>query len=178
MKFTILTLFPEFFESPLRAGLMGKAVEAGLVSFDFIDIRDFGEGRHKTTDDYPFGGGAGMVMKAGPVVGAIESLRASDEKARVILLTPQGRPFGQPDAKRLSALESVAFVCGRYEGFDERIRPFADEELSLGDFVLMGGEAAALAMADSIARLVPGVLGDLASTEEESMSAGLLEYPQ
>ena len=178
MRFKVVPLFPAFIEEAVRHGILGKGLTENLLSVEAVDLRPFGEGRHRTTDDTPYGGGAGMVMKPGPVVKAIEELRQRDPAARVVLLTPQGRPFDQGQARRLAGFSSVAFVCGRYEGFDERIRDWADEELSLGDFVLMGGEAAALAIADAVARLVPGVLGDLSSTEEESMSGGLLEYPQ
>ena len=177
MKFNVITLFPEFFESPLKAGLMGKALDGALVEVSFTDLRAFGEGRHKTTDDTPFGGGAGMVMKPGPVVAAIEAVRAEDPETSVVLLTPQGELFSHERARTLSEERSLTFVCGRYEGFDERIRAFVDYELSIGDFVLMGGEVATLAIMEAAARFVPGVLGDSASTEEESHSTGLLEYP-
>lgn len=178
MRFTVVTLFPAFFADALGHGLLGRGVEQGLVQVRTIDLRTFGEGRHRTTDDTPYGGGAGMVMKPGPAVAAIEAARQDDPGVRVVLLTPQGRPFTQETAREFAGAGSVAFVCGRYEGFDERIRAFADEEVSLGDFVLMGGEVAALAMIEATARLVPGVLGDLASTDVESHAEGLLEYPQ
>jgi tRNA (guanine37-N1)-methyltransferase len=178
VRVQVVTLFPDYFSGPLTQGLLGKAAEGGLVDVRVTDLRTFGEGRHRTTDDYPFGGGAGMVMKAGPVVRAIETVRAADPETRVVLLTPQGRPFRQETARRWARLASVTFVCGRYEGFDERIRSFADEEASLGDFVLMGGEVAALAMIEAAARLVPGVLGSEDSAVEESHGGGLLEYPQ
>lgn len=178
MRFHVVTLFPDFFPGPTAQGLFGKALEAGLIEWSATDLRPFGEGRHRTTDDTPFGGGAGMVMKPGPVVNAIESVRAADPETRVVLLTPQGRPFTQATARAWAELPSLTFVCGRYEGFDERIRAFVDEEASLGDFILMGGEAAALTMMEATARLVPGVLGDETSVVEESLSAGLLEYPQ
>lgn len=178
MRFAVVTLFPEYFAGPLDTGIVRRAREGGLLAVDVVDLRPYGEGRHRVTDDYPFGGGAGMVMKAGPVVGAIEDLRAARPDCRVALLTPQGRPFTQAVAGELAAAGSVGLVCGRYEGFDERIRDFADDELSLGDFVLMGGEVAALAVIEAVARLVPGVLGAAESPVEESWSAGLLEYPQ
>jgi tRNA (guanine37-N1)-methyltransferase len=177
VKFTVITLFPEFFESPLSSGLLGKAVEGGLVKVGLVDLRPYGEGKHRSTDDYPFGGGAGMVMMAGPAVRAIEDARNADPATRVVLLTPQGALMSQNKAREFASHGSVTFLCGRYEGFDERIRSFADEELSLGDFVLLGGESAALAVLEAVSRYVPGVLGDLASTEEESLSQGLLEYP-
>ncbi|GAB4271492.1 MAG: tRNA (guanosine(37)-N1)-methyltransferase TrmD [Deferrisomatales bacterium] len=177
MRFTVVTLFPEYFDSPLGCAILKRAVEAGRIQVDRIDLRSFGEGRHRITDDYPFGGGAGMVMKPGPAVAAIEAARASNPGCEVVLLTPQGERFTQASAARLAARGRVALVCGRYEGFDERIRAFCDRELSVGDFVLMGGEAAALAVIEATARLVPGVLGDQESAAEESLAAGLLEYP-
>jgi tRNA (guanine37-N1)-methyltransferase len=178
VRFTVITLFPDFFAGALQHGLLGKGIEQSLVEVRLTDLRRFGEGRHLTTDDAPYGGGSGMVMKPGPVVAAIEAVRGEDPGVRVVLLTPQGRAFGQPVAREFAQRGSVAFVCGRYEGFDERIRAFADEEVSLGDFVLMGGEVAALAMIEATARLIPGVLGDLDSTVEESHAEGFLEYPQ
>ncbi len=177
MKFTIITLFPDFFSGALQAGLLGKAIAAGLIEVELVDLRKYGEGKHLHTDDAPYGGGSGMVMKAQPVVSAIEEVKRADPDARVVLLTPQGEVFSQGVARRWSLERSMVFVCGRYEGFDERIRAWVDEEASLGDFVLMGGEAAALTMVDATARLVSGVLGDPASTVEESHSNGLLEYP-
>lgn len=179
MRFTVVTLFPGFFDGPFASGILGRAAEAGLVALETLDLRGFGEGRHRITDDYPFGGGAGMVMKAGPAVAAIECAREASPGCRVALLTPQGRPFRQPVARELAAGgRDLALVCGRYEGFDERIRAYADDELSVGDYVLMGGEAAALIVIEAVARLLPGVLGAEASFEEESLSDGLLEYPQ
>lgn len=180
MRFAVVTLFPEYFEGPLRAGILGKGIEAGLLQVDRIDLRLFGEGRRRVTDDYPFGGGAGMVMKPGPVVAAIESLRAATPGVRVVLLTPQGRLFRQADARDLAGTgpEGIGLICGRYEGFDERIRAHVDGELSVGDVVLMGGEAAALMVIEAVARLVPGVLGAAESPLEETLSEGLLEYPQ
>ncbi len=178
MKVSVVTLFPEYFRGPLETGILGRAAQDGLVDVEVVDLRRFGEGRHQVTDDYPFGGGAGMVMKPGPVVGAIDQVRARRPGARVALLSPQGRRFDQGVAREYAVLEAFALVCGRYEGFDERVRAFVDDELSVGDFVLMGGEAAALAVIEAAARLVPGVLGDARSPDEESHADGLLEYPQ
>lgn len=181
MKVSVITLFPEFFGSPLQTGILGRACSEGQVEVVLVDLRRFGEGRHQTTDDYPFGGGAGMVLKPGPVVAAIESVRAAEPCCRVVLLTPQGRLFRQSVARELAGVGlagGLALVCGRYEGYDERIRSYCDDEVSIGDFVLMGGESAALAILEATARLVPGVLGDHDSTREESLSDGLLEYPQ
>lgn len=157
---------------------MKRAIETGQTVVDFVDLRTFGEGRHRVTDDYPFGGGSGMVMKPGPVVSAVEHVRKANPGCRVVLLTPQGRRLRQSIVESLSHAGRVGLVCGRYEGFDERIRAFCDDEISVGDFVLMGGEAAALVLIEAVARLVPGVLGAVESPVEESLSEGLLEYPQ
>ena len=178
MRISLVTLFPDYFRGPLETGILKRASDAGLVTFDLIDLRTFGEGRHRVTDDYPFGGGAGMILKPGPVVHAIERARETNPGARVLLLTPQGRLFSQRLAAEMAQSSGMALVCGRYEGFDERIRGFCDDEISMGDFVLMGGEAAALAVIEAVLRLVPGVLGAIESPVEESLADGLLEYPQ
>jgi tRNA (guanine37-N1)-methyltransferase len=178
MRFDILTLFPEFFSSPLNQSLLGKALAKGVLSVNTYNLRDYTTDRHRTTDDSPYGGGHGMVMKVEPVVRAIEALRSDCAGARVILTTPQGVPFTQALARELSREERLIILCGRYEGVDERVRAFVDTEVSLGDFVLTGGEIAALALIDSVGRLVPGVLGEPGSIEHDSFSDGLLEYPQ
>ncbi len=178
MRFVVLTLFPEYFSGPLDVGILKRAREEGRVEVSLVDLRPFGEGRHRIVDDYPFGGGAGMVMKPGPVVAAVEASRAAAPGCRVVLLTPQGRPYRQEDAAEFAREECLVLVCGRYEGFDERIRGFCDDEVSIGDFVLMGGDAAALAVIESVSRLVPGVLGAAESTASESLADGILEYPQ
>ncbi len=178
MRFDILTLFPEFFTSPLEQSLLGKAIAKGVLTVSTRNPRDFTTDKHRTTDDSPYGGGHGMVMKVEPVVAAIEALRAEGPAGRVILTTPQGVPLTQSLARELSGEERLIIVCGRYEGVDERIRAFVDTEISLGDFVLTGGEVAALALVDSVGRLVPGVLGEPGSAEHDSFSDGLLEYPQ
>ena len=178
MRIRVLTTLPEMFPAVLGAGVLGRAAERGLLDLAVINLRDFTTDRHRTTDDYPYGGGAGMVMKAEPIATALDDLRAADPTVHVVLTTPQGRPFDQSVARELVTHESVAFLCGRYEGVDERVRSLVDTELSLGDFVLSGGEIAALAMIDAVSRLVPGVLGNEASTTEESFTTPLLEYPQ
>ncbi len=178
MKVTVVTLLPGFFRGPLEAGILGRAAEAGLLSFEVVDLRAYGEGRHRITDDTPYGGGAGMVMKPGPVVAAVEAVRAAGPRCRVVLLTPQGRLLTQEVARELAGEAHLALVCGRYEGFDERIRGYCDDQVSVGDFVLMGGEAAALCVIEAATRLLPGVLGDDHSSVEESLAGGLLEYPQ
>jgi tRNA (guanine37-N1)-methyltransferase len=176
----VLTLFPRMVAAPLAESILGKAQEKGLLRARVTDIRDFAEGRHHVTDDAPYGGGAGMVMKPEPLVAAIEAARARAPQARVILLSPQGARFDQQKAASLAAQQELIFVCGRYEGVDERILGFIDEELSLGDFVLTGGELAALSVIDAVARLVPGVLGNDESAVHETFagdSSQLLEGP-
>lgn len=179
MRFEVVTLFPELFEV-LNHGLLGKAREAGRVDVHTITPRRFTTDRHRTVDDAPYGGGSGMVLMPGPIAEALDHLDEARE-GRVshrVLLTPQGERFTQAHARRFSELDSLTLVCGRYEGFDERIRPLVDEEVSLGDFVLLGGEVAALAVLEATARLLPGVLGNEASAANESHAEGLLEYPQ
>ncbi len=178
MRFEIVTLFPEIAAS-LRLGLLGKAIEAGRVEVATSNPRDFTTDRHRSVDDAPYGGGSGMVMMPGPVVEALEALDARRAgPTRRVLLTPQGRRFDQATAERFATLPCLTLVCGRYEGFDERIRGYVDEEVSLGDFVLLGGEVAALTVVEATARLLPEVVGNRRSTEEESHTTGLLEYPQ
>lgn len=175
----VLTLFPRLVAAPLEESILGRARDKGLLRVQVTDIRDFAEGRHRVTDDVPYGGGAGMVMKPEPLVAAIEAARVRAPAARVILLSPQGRTFAQPVAQELLGHASLVLVCGRYEGVDERVLEWIDEELSLGDFVLTGGELAALAVIDAVARLVPGVLGNEQSARCESFAGeGLLEGPQ
>lgn len=181
MDVHVVALFPEILEGFARTSIVGRAVEQGLVRVHGHQIRDFSTNKHRTVDDTPYGGGSGMVMMAPPVVAAIESLPvdpASGRRPHTILLCPQGRVFTQAVARELAARTSLAFVCGRYEGFDERVRGHVDEELSLGDFVLTGGEPAALAMIDAVVRLLPGVLGNAESAVSESHGEeATLEYP-
>lgn len=178
MRFEILTLFPDFFASPLASSLIGKAVGRGLVEITVTNIRDFAPGNHRTADDAPYGGGQGMVLKIEPVVAAIEYTMKRVPAARRLLLSPRGRPFTQALAEAFAAQPVLVLVCGRYEGIDERVRQFVDEEISIGDYVLAGGEAAALVVIDAVARLVPGLVGNAGSLEEESFADSLLEYPQ
>jgi tRNA (guanine37-N1)-methyltransferase len=178
-----VSLLPEIFESFLATSILGRATEQQRVKFHHLNPRAFGLGRHRSVDDTPAGGGSGMVLRADVWVPAIEAARAEVSalagSAHVILLTPQGQRFAQRDARRLSGHGGLVFVCGRFEGFDERIRAYVDEELSLGDFVLLGGEVAAMAMTEAIVRLLPGVLGnDGSSVEESHGEAELLEYAQ
>ena len=177
----ILTLFPEFFDSPLRTSLTGKAIDRGHFDVDVTDIRDFATDKHNKCDDMPYGGGAGMVMKPEPLVGALESAREGLPNAPRILMTPQGKPFDQATAHQLAEGPGMILTCGRYEGVDERVREhWIDMELSIGDFVLTGGEVAAMVIIDAVTRLLPGVLGNAASVADESFSPddAMLEYPQ
>ena len=177
--FHVLTLFPEFFRSPLQTSMLGRAIEDGALEVDVTDIRDFATDRHRSTDDKPYGGGAGMIMKPEPLVGALEFARERRPDASRILLTPQGEPFRQPVAEELAAGEGAILVCGRYEGVDQRVRDgWIDREMSVGDFVLSGGEPAALTVIDAVMRLLPGVLGNERSLDEESFAGDTLEYPQ
>jgi tRNA (guanine37-N1)-methyltransferase len=173
----IVTIFPGFFASPLATGLLGKAGERGLVEVRLHDLREWATDRHRSVDDAPFGGGAGMVMAPGPWFDALDDLEA-EGPARAILLAPDGHRFDQRAARRLAAEPRLILCCGRYEGVDERVRSRVHEVLSIGDFVLAGGETAALVVLDAVARLVPGVMGNAASATDESFAAGLLEYPQ
>jgi tRNA (guanine37-N1)-methyltransferase len=178
MIFDILTLFPEMFLSPLKESIIGKAREEGLITINLFNIRDYAEGKHRVTDDYPYGGGKGMIMKPEPIIRGIEAILAGKPEARVILMTPQGPPLSQEVVRRLARHARLVIICGRYEGVDERVRDVVDEEISIGDYVLTGGELAALVVVDAVARMIPGVLGDEGASEDDSFSQGLLEYPQ
>src|ERR671932_963 len=176
MKIDVVTIFPGMLAAPLGESIVGRARAAGLVEIGVHDLRDYTTDRHRTTDDAPYGGGAGMVMRPEPLFAAVEALRRPG--AEVILMTPQGRVFNQQIARELSAREHLILLCGRYEGFDERVREhLATDELSIGDYVLTGGELPALVVIDAVVRLLPGVLGSADSLAEESHAAGLLEYP-
>jgi tRNA (guanine37-N1)-methyltransferase len=178
MNITILTLFPKIFESPLQESIVKKATEKGLVAFDIVNIRDFAEDIHRTCDDSPYGGGPGMVMKVGPIYNAMQHVEKHSGKPKYILLTPQGRVFSEETAVRLTKAPHIGLICGRYEGVDERVLDFVDEEISIGDYVLSGGEIPALVLIDAVVRHIPGVLGNEQSTVEESLKGKLLEYPQ
>jgi tRNA (guanine37-N1)-methyltransferase len=177
LKIDIVTLFPRMFEGPLDESILKRARQKGLVEIAVHQLREHAEGKHRITDDRPFGGGPGMVMLAGPIVRCVESLKK--EGSRVILLSPRGQPLRQEILVRLAKLPHLVLVCGHYEGVDERARELVvDEEISIGDYVLTNGALPAMVLADGVARLVPGVLGDAESASEESFSEGLLEYPQ
>ena len=177
MKIDVLTLFPAMFAGPLDESIIKRARQAGLLDLQMHQLRDWTHDRHKTVDDRPFGGGPGMLLKPEPIFEAVESLKR--EKTRVVLMSPSGRKFDQAIARELAQQEHLLIVTGHYEGFDERIREgLADDELSIGDYVLTNGALPAMVVIDTVARLLPGVLGDDASSTEESFSHGLLEYPQ
>lgn len=176
MEIDILTLFPGMFQGPFGESMLKRGVEKGLLGIRVHDLREFGLGRHKMVDDYPYGGGAGMVMKPEPLAEAIESLRRPG--STVLLTSPRGRPFTQAMAETLAGRERLLVLCGHYEGVDERvIEQFVDMEVSIGDYVLTGGEIPAMVICDAVSRLVPGVLGDDESAGDESFAGGLLEYP-
>jgi tRNA (guanine37-N1)-methyltransferase len=178
MRFDILTLFPDLFHAFLEESILGRAVKRGLVDIRLTDIRSFARGPHKVTDDRPYGGGSGMVMKPDPIFRALQSIERSEGKSQVVLLTPQGTTFEQTRAWELSRLDHLILICGRYEGVDERVRQnHVDVELSIGDYILSGGELGAMVVIDAVSRLLPGVLGGENATTDESFEDGLLEYP-
>jgi tRNA (guanine37-N1)-methyltransferase len=177
MKFDILTLFPDLFKPFLEEGVLGRAFKSGILDIRLTDIRSFADGRHKVTDDRPYGGGNGMVMKPEPIYQALNSINREGTDSSVILLSPQGVKFNQSLAWELSAGSHIILICGRYEGVDERISAKVDLELSIGDYVLSGGELGALVVIDAVSRLVPGVLGGERSNLEDSFEGGLLEHP-
>ena len=175
LRIDVVTLFPELFDAPLRTSVIGRGIERGLVLVAAHDLREHGLGRHRSVDDYPYGGGAGMVLRPEPLAAAVQPLR--DAGAHVILLDPSGERLTDALARELATMGHLALVCGRYEGIDERARALADREVSIGDYVLTGGELPALVLIDAVARLVPGVIDD-ESSAGDSFAAGLLEYPQ
>ena len=179
MLFDIVTIFPHFFDSSLKDGVVRRAIEANILQVRTVNLRDFTTDRHRTTDDRPFGGGEGMVMKPEPIYKALDVLKEEPPEARVILLNPKGKLLDQALVGELAQLQRLILICGRYEGVDERIREHCvDIELSVGDYVLSGGEIAALVVIDAVSRLIPGVLGCESSAENDSFSDGLLEFPQ
>ncbi len=179
MTIDILTVFPEMFESVFSVSILGRAREQGLLDIRFTDIRSFSAAKHRNTDDYPFGGGAGMVMTAQPIMDAMSSVSAALPGARRIYLGPRGRKLNTALARELASEDSLILLCGHYEGVDQRaLDECIDEEISIGDYILTGGELAAMVLTDCVARFIPGVLGCSESPEEESFSDGLLEYPQ
>ncbi len=178
LRWTVLTLFPELFGSFVSTSLFGRAVKKGLLSVDLVNFRDYAEGRHRVVDDDPYGGGSGMVIKVEPVARALDELRRKDPEVCVVLLCPQGEVLDQQAARGLSRVQHLALLCGRYEGVDERVRNLVDREVSIGDFVLSGGESAAMVVMEAVSRLVPGVVGAQESVVDDSFgSDALLDYP-
>lgn len=180
MRIDVLTLFPRMFEGPLGESIIGKAREKGLLEINVSNFRDYSDNKHQTVDDYPYGGGAGMLLKVQPVYDNIKAIEEAtpETKKRVILLDPAGKPFDQKMAEDFSTEEHLVFICGHYEGYDERIRSLVTDEVSLGDYVLTGGELGAMVMIDATVRLLPEVLGNQTSAQTDSHSTGLLEHPQ
>ena len=178
MRFDVFSLFPEVFEPYLKASILQKAQMAGLVEFDLHNIRDWAKDKHHVTDDTPYGGGGGMVMKAAPIFDAVEATLGVPLPCPLIMMTPQGRPFSAAVARELADLPRIAILCGRYEGIDERVREhLVTDQISIGDYVLTGGELPALVIIDAVARFIPGVLGDPDGATDDSFASGMLEYP-
>jgi len=180
MTFHILTIFPEIFNSYFSESIVSRAQKSGKVKIEIHDLRDYTTGKHKTVDDTPYGGGPGMVMKIEPIFNCLKFLKSKIKKSRIILFSAKGKKYTQADARRLAKYDNLILICGRYEGVDERVaKHLADEEISIGDYVLTGGEIPAMVVVDSVARIIPGVLGNEESAEKESFSrAGYLEHPQ
>ena len=180
MKIDVLTLFPRMFEGPMGESIIGKAVNKGLLDINISNFRDYSDNKHQTVDDYPYGGGAGMLLKVQPIYDNIKAIEeaAPETKKRVILLDPAGKQFDQKMAEEFSQEEHLVFICGHYEGYDERIRSLVTDEVSLGDYVFTGGELGAMVMIDATVRLLPDVLGNQTSAQTDSYSTGLLEHPQ
>ena len=185
MTFDIVTIFPAMIEQPLAAGILGRAIERGTLAVKVRDLREFTTDRHRVVDDVPYGGGPGMVLKAEPIFRALDAIEedrsaslTAGRRLHVIMMSPQGRRFTHEDAKRLSECSHIVVLCGRYEGFDDRVRERVAEELSIGDYVLTGGELPALVILDAVARFVPGVVGDEQSVSADSFNRGLLDFPQ
>ncbi len=182
MRFHVLTIFPGMFDGPMSESIISRAVDRGLVEISLYDIRDYATDRHRSVDDYPYGGGYGMVMKPEPIFDSLGHVRETSglkEADPVILLTPQGTPLSQPLVERLSGYDDIVLICGRYEGVDERVREsIVTHEISIGDYVLSGGELAAMIVIDAVTRLIPGAVGSIESTQNDSFSTGLLQFPQ
>lgn len=179
MRIDVLTLFPRMFEGPMGESIIGKAREKNLLEINFSNFREYSDNKHKTVDDYPYGGGAGMLLKVQPIYDNLKAIEEETQtKKRIILMDPAGKPFNQKMAEKFSQEEHLIFICGHYEGYDERIRTLVTDEVSLGDYVLTGGELGAMVMIDATVRLLPEVLGNQTSAQTDSHSSGLLEHPQ
>lgn len=177
MQFNIITLFPEMFGDPFNASILKRAQEKSLIKIELHNLRDYCKDKHRVTDDLPYGGGVGMVMKPEPLITAIEAIKTSQPEVRTLLMTPQGKRFEQNDAVRLAQYSFLTLVCCRYEGVDERVRSFVDEEVSIGDYILTGGELPSMVVIEATARMIPGVLGDADSLQDESFTQSMLEAP-
>ena len=177
MKIFIVTGFPEFFKSPVETSILKNSIQKGKVTVEILNLRDFSNDKHKRIDDYPFGGGAGMVLMVEPIYKAITAIKEKNKGIKTILLSPQGELFSQSKARRLSKEEKFILICGHYRGIDERVRQFVDEEISIGDYIVSGGEAASLVILDAVARLVPDVIGNSESADGDSFEKGLLDHP-
>lgn len=179
MNFKIITIFPEIFNSYFNESIIKRARKKKIININIYNLRDWTKDRHRTVDDAPYGGGAGMIMKISPLYDALQNIKEKNKKAKIILLSAKGKKWNQQLVKKYSKLEEIILICGRYEGVDERVLKFVDEEISIGDYILTGGEIGAMAIVDSVSRLLPGVLGNKASLDQESHSKpGVLEYPQ
>ncbi|MGB9744950.1 MAG: tRNA (guanosine(37)-N1)-methyltransferase TrmD [Desulfurella sp.] len=178
MRIYLLSIYPKVFESIFDDGILKKAKKMHLAEFEFVNIRDFTNDKHRTVDDCVYGGGPGMLLKPEPIYKALDYVKSKDSDVFTVVLTPEGKLFNQQKAKEYSQKKSIAFICGRYEGFDERVKLLADEKISIGQFIISRGELAASIMVDAIVRLLPGVLGNKESLKEESFESGFLEYPQ
>ena len=177
MKIFIVTGFPEFFKSPIETSILKNSIQKGKVTVEILNLRDFSNDKHKRIDDYPFGGGAGMVLMVEPIYKAITAIKEKNKGIKTILLSPQGELFSQAKARRLSKEEKFILICGHYRGIDERVRQFVDEEISIGDYIVSGGEAASLVILDAVVRLVPDVIGNSESADGDSFEKGLLDHP-
>ncbi len=177
MKIFIVTGFPEFFKSPVETSILKNSIQKGKVTVEILNLRDFSNDKHKRIDDYPFGGGAGMVLMVEPIYKAITAIKEKNKGIKTILLSPQGELFSQSKARRLSKEEKFILICGHYRGIDERVRQFVDEEISIGDYIVSGGETASLVILDAVARLVPDVIGNSESADGDSFEKGLLDHP-
>ncbi|NVM05257.1 MAG: tRNA (guanosine(37)-N1)-methyltransferase TrmD [Candidatus Helarchaeota archaeon] len=179
MKINIITAFPEFFKSPLDTSIIKKGIEKGKIKIEIFNLRDFSNNKHKRIDDYPYGGGPGMVLMVEPIFNAVNEIKEKNNKlkTKVILLSPQGERLTQPKVREISKEENLILICGHYKGVDERVKKFIDEEISIGDYILSGGELPVLVIIDSVVRLIPGIIGDIESANTDSFETGLLDYP-
>jgi len=177
MKINIITAFPEFFKSPFKTSIIKRGIQKGKVDIEIFDLRDFSDNKHKKIDDYPYGGGPGMVLMVKPIYDAVSVIKSKNSEFKTILLSPQGEKLTQQKIRKLSNEKNLILICGHYKGVDERVKTIIDEEISIGDYILSGGEIAALIIIDSIVRLIPGVIGDIESADSDSFEKGFLDHP-